>query len=261
MDLKLKDKVILVAASSEGLGYGIAEQALREGAWVFIGSRDVEKVRTALTPLRGLGRAAGDALDVSKAASISAWVEKALSSYGTVDGLVVNAGGPPPGFFGTLSDEDWQKAFELTLLSAVRLIRAVLPVMKAKKTGSILTLSSITVKEPWPKLILSGVMRSGVVSLVKALSEELGPEGIRVNNLAPGRIYTNRLKKLDEVEAGRNGISPEDQRLKNDADIPLKRAGLVEEFGRAGVFLLSDAASYINGVTLMADGGLAKTLW
>ena len=261
MDLKLKDKVVLVAASSEGLGYGIAEQALKEGARVFIGSREEEKVRNSLASLRGLGRAAGDVLDVSKAASISAWVEKALSIHGTVDGLVVNAGGPPPGFFEGLTDEDWQKAFDLTLMSAVRLIRAVLPVMKAKKSGAILALTSLTVKEPWPKLVLSGVMRSGVVSLVKALSEDLGPEGIRVNNLAPGRIYTNRLKKLDEVEAGRNGVSPEEQRKKNDADIPLRRAGLVEEFGKAGVFLLSDAASYINGVTLMADGGLVKTLW
>jgi len=261
MDLKLKDKVVLVAASSEGLGYSIAEQALKEGARVFIGSRNEEKVRNALNSLRASGRVAGEVLDMAKASSIEKWVDTAIAAFGSADGLVVNAGGPPPGGFEAFSDEDWQKAFELTLLSAVRLVRAVLPVMKKKGAGSILTLTSITVKEPWPRLLLSGIMRAGVVSLVKSLSQEYGPLGIRVHNLAPGRIYPNRLRKLDEAEAGKNGIGFEEQRRRNDADIALKRAGVPEEFGRAAVFLLSDAASYINGVTLMADGGLSKTLW
>mgnify|MGYP000962571987 CR=1 FL=1 len=122
-------------------------------------------------------------------------------------------------------------------------------------------ITSITVKEPWPRLILSGVMRSGVVSLVKSLSQELGPLGIRVNNLAPGRIYTKRVQKLDAADAARNGIAPEEQTARNNADIPWGRAGKPEEFGRAGVFLLSDAASYITGQTLLVDGGLSKTLW
>jgi 3-oxoacyl-[acyl-carrier protein] reductase len=261
MDLKLKGKVLLLSAASEGLGYGIAEEALREGAEVYIGSRNPDKVEAAVAALRKFGAARGSVLDMSSAASIREWTREGIKAYGRVDGLLVNAGGPPPGFFADFSDDDWQAAFELTLLSAVRLIREVLPDMKKNKGGAIAAITSITVKEPWPRLLLSGVMRSGVVSLVKCLSEELAPFNIRVNTIAPGRISTARLQKLNAVEAKKSGLSLEEQQLQSAKDISLGRAGEVGEFAKAGVFLLSDAASYITGQTLLVDGGLSKALF
>ena len=266
MDLGLKGKVLLAAASSEGLGFGIAEKAVEEGARVFIGSRTEEKVSAALEALSVKaeswgGQVAGSVLDMASGESIAAWVAAAISAYGAVDALLVNAGGPPPGNFEAFADDEaWQKAFELTLLSSVRLIRAALPYLKAKG-GSILAITSSSVKEPWPGLILSGVMRSGVASLVKSLSVELAPYGIRVNNIAPGNIMTGRLERLIATEAKGAGISSDERRAQRQANIPMGRIGEVEEFGRAGAFLLSPAASYLNGQTLVVDGGASKFLY
>lgn len=266
MDLGLKGKIVFASASTDGLGLGIAERALAEGAHVFVGGRSEERLSAALERLAAVGaasggRAAGAALDMSSADSITAWIAAGKAALGEPDALLVNAGGPPPGDFEALADDEpWKTAFELTLMSAVRLIRAALPSLKTKG-GSILAITSSSVKEPWPGLILSGVMRSGVASLVKSLSIELAPYGIRVNNIAPGNIMTARLEKLIASEAAKQGVSREDRRAAREAQIPLGRIGEVAEFGRAGAFLLSPAASYLTGQTMLVDGGASKFLY
>jgi 3-oxoacyl-[acyl-carrier protein] reductase len=188
-------------------------------------------------------------------------VEATVAKFGGVDGLVVNAGGPPAGGFDDFDDAAWQASFELTLLSSVRMIRAVLPHLRDRGGGSILAVTSSSVKEPIDILLLSNVMRSGVVSLLKSLSRELAPEQIRVNNLVPGRILTDRVKSLDALSAKKSELSAAEQRAMQEQQIPWGRYGTIEEFGRAGAFLLSDAASYITGETLIVDGGSMKTVW
>lgn len=263
MELGLRDKVIMVAAASKGLGYGIAQEVAQEGARVSIGSRTEANILAAAETLHNETGAEtlGSVLDVCDAASINSWVEATVAKLGGVDGLVVNAGGPPAGGFDDFDDAAWQASFELTLLSSVRMIRAVLPHLRARGGGSILAVTSSSVKEPIDILLLSNVMRSGVVSLLKSLSRELAPEQIRVNNLVPGRILTDRVKSLDALGAKDAGLSVAQQRAMQEQQIPWGRYGTIEEFGRAGAFLLSDAASYITGETLIVDGGSMKTVW
>lgn len=263
MQLGLQDKVILVAASSKGLGYGIAEAVAREGARVALGSRtraDIEAAATTLRDQHGAD-ARGYVLDATDAASIQAWCAAAQDDFGTVDGLVVNAGGPPAGTFDKFDDDDWQRAFELTLMSAVRMIRCVLPAMRAQQSGAILTVTSTSFKEPNDVLLLSNVLRAGVVSLVKTLSRDLAPDGIRINNLVPGRMDTDRVRYLDQLAADRVGVALEEQRKQQHQMIPAGRYGTTEEFGAAGAFLLSQAAAYITGTTLIVDGGKTRTVW
>lgn len=263
MDLGLHGKVAMVAASSKGLGYGIARELAREGALVSIGSRtesDVFDAAEVLIEETG-GEVLPNVLDVSDPDSIALWVEKTIDAFGGVDMLVVNAGGPPAGNFDQFDDDAWQGAYELTLMSAVRMIRAVLPSMRTAGGGSILTITSSSVKEPIDFLLLSNVMRSGVTSLAKSLAQQLAPENIRVNNLMPGRIDTDRVQSLDERSARSRGLSVEEIKAANELGIPLRRYGTIEEFGRLGAFLLSDAASYITGQTIAVDGGAIKTVW
>jgi 3-oxoacyl-[acyl-carrier protein] reductase len=263
MDLGLHGKVAMVAASSRGLGFGIARELAREGALVSIGSRTESEVFDAADLLiEETGtEVLANVLDASDPDSILRWIDSTTDTFGGVDMLVVNAGGPPAGTFDDFNDDAWQAAFELTLLSAVRMIRAVLPSMRQAGGGSILTLTSSSVKEPIDFLLLSNVMRSGVTSLAKSLSRQLAPENIRVNNLMPGRIDTDRVQSLDALNAGKRGISVEEVRAANELGIPLRRYGTIEEFGRLGAFLLSDAASYITGQTIAVDGGAIRTVW
>ncbi len=263
MDLSLSNKVFLVAASSKGLGAGIAESLAADGARVSLCSRtasDVEAAASRLSNRYGI-EARGYSCDASDPESITNWVSRSLADFETIDGLVVNAGGPPPGKFDAFSDADWQAGFELTLMSAVRMIRAVLPTMRAKQAGSILTITSSSVKEPIDILLLSNVFRSGVVSLVKSLSKDLATEGIRINNLVPGSIDTDRVRANDAFAAEKRGISADERKAQRVAEIPLGRYGTTDEFGKAGAFLLSDAAAYITGATIMVDGGKSKTVW
>jgi len=263
MDLQTKDKVYLVAASSKGLGYGIARELAKNGAIVCIASRtksDIEKAANTLHTQTG-ATIFPFVMDASNAESIKKWVEEAYSAFGKIDGLVVNAGGPPPGNFDSFSDQDWQSAFELTLMSAVRMIRNVLPIMRQNKGGSILTVTSISVKEPVDQLLLSNVLRSGVTSLVKSLANELAKENIRVNNIIPGRINTDRVKALDKKVSELKNIPVEQIKQQNENSIPLGRYGNIDEFGKAAGFLLSPAASYITGASLAVDGGILKTVW
>lgn len=262
MDINIKDKVFLVAASSKGLGYGIARELALNGAMVSIGSRDAENVEQAAQSLRQETNTPiyASTMDVTDAASISRWVGETAKAFERIDGLVVNAGGPPPGNFDDFGDTEWQTGFNLTLMSAVRMIREVLPYMRTAGGGSILTITSLSVKEPITSLLLSNVFRAGVVSLVKSLATQLAEEKIRVNNLIPGRIDTDRVKALDKNTAEKQGSKVETIRQQNQSSVPLQRYGTIEEFGKAGAFLLSDAASYITGTSLVVDGGLLKSV-
>jgi 3-oxoacyl-[acyl-carrier protein] reductase len=263
MDLAVNDKVYMIAGASRGLGYGIAHVLAENGARLAIASSDQTAIAQAAQSLQAQTGAEvlASRCDVTQAEEITAWRDAVVERFGRVDGLLVNAGGPPPGNFDVFDDAAWQSAFELTLLSAVRLIRTVLPDLRAAGGGSILTLTSSSVKEPIDFLLLSNVMRSGVTSLAKSLSQQLACEQIRVNNLVPGLIETDRITALAQSQADANGVSLAEQKAAMQAPIPMGRFGQADEFGRAGAFLLSPAASYITGATLVVDGGTMKTVW
>lgn len=264
MDLGLKDKVLMVAASSKGLGFGIARQAALEGAIVCMGSRNQLHLAAAAKAIQKEVTGANiltHPLDVSDLASIQLWVKDTLEELGSVDALVINGGGPPAGTFDEIDDQTWLSGYENTLMSAVRLIRAVLPGMRNKKSGSILTVTSSSVKEPIDNLLLSNVYRSGVTSLVKSLSIMEAKNGIRINNLVPGFFDTDRLKELDLRNSGEWRLSLENVRKMNFEKIPMGRYGDPDEFGKAALFLLSEAASYVTGETFVIDGGKMRTVW
>jgi len=264
MDLELKDKVVMVAASSMGLGFGVAMQAAREGAILSMGSRNQKNLKRAAEKIKAElpeAKILISELDVSVAASVEKWIQYTLKELGTIDSLVINGGGPPPGNFHEIDDTLWELGFENTLMSAVRMIRGVLPTMQAKKSGSIITVTSSSVKEPIDNLLLSNVFRSGVTSLVKSLSFQAAEYNIRINNLVPGFFDTERLKELDLRNSGEWRISLENVRKINFDKIPMGRYGEPEEFGKAAVFLLSGAASYVTGETFIIDGGKMRTVW
>lgn len=261
MDLGLTGKVALVAAASKGLGYGVARAMAQNGAKVSICSRTQADIDAAARTLRDETGAdvVGIACDMSQASDISAWVEKTVAQWERVDAVLVNAGGPPAiGTFMDVTEDMWHDAFNLTLMSTVRLIRAAVPHMT--DGGAILTVTSSSIQEPVVPLLLSTVMRSGVAGLVKTLATDLAPLGIRVNNLIPGRIHTDRVDSLDRNAAERQGITVEEVRERSKAGIPLRRLGTTEEFGAAGAFLLSPAAAYITGASLRVDGGALKSI-
>ena len=262
MDLGLTNKVAMVGGASKGLGFAVARALAAEGAHVAIASRDKEGIQRAAAAINafGGGRAHAISADLSQADAITQWAEAATDRFGGVDLLFANTGGPPAGTSLSFDDAAWQTAFELLLLSVVRTVRLVVPSMRARGGGAILVGTSSTVKEPFPNLALSNVMRAGVTALVKTLSVELAPDHIRVNSLLPGRIATDRLKYLDQANAAKAGITAGEQTQRAMAAIPAGRYGEPDEFGRAGAFLLSNAASYITGAALQVDGGLLKGL-
>jgi len=247
----------MVAASSKGLGFGIAQALAAEGAVLSLASRSADAIARSASELREQFaiRATGHTFDASDADSIRKWTEATLAECGRIDGLVVNAGGPPPGTFDSFDDAAWNQAYELTLMSAVRMVRAVLPQMRQQKSGAILVVTSTSVKEPIEGLLLSNVFRAGVTGLVKTLSRELAGDGIRVNTLVPGRIDTERVRTLDARKAAQVGVSEEAQRERQQAEVPLKRYGTPSEFGSAAAFLLSEQARYITGTNFVVDGG------
>jgi 3-oxoacyl-[acyl-carrier protein] reductase len=262
MDLGLTQKIAMVGGASKGLGYAVARALAAEGARVSMASRDGTSIeRAADTLARETGsQVFGVAADLSSAKGIEHWHADTISRFGGVDLLFANTGGPPAGTALGFDDAAWQTAFELLLMSVVRSVRLVVPSMRARGGGAILVGTSSTVKEPFPNLALSNVMRAGVTALVKTLSAELAADRIRVNTLLPGRIATDRLNYLDDANAKKAGITAQEQRERALATIPMGRYGDPDEFGRAGAFLLSDAASYITGAALQADGGLIRGL-
>jgi 3-oxoacyl-[acyl-carrier protein] reductase len=260
VNLGLEGKVALVAAASRGLGKAVAMQLAREGADVAICARSAGDVERASSSIR---RATGrDVLpvvaDVTTAEGVEYFASTASERFGRADVLVLNAGGPPPGQFRDFDAQDWEDAVDLTLMSAVRLCYAVVPLMQAQGTGSIVAITSISVKQPMPNLILSNSVRLAVIGLVKTLADELAPSGIRVNAVCPGWTRTERVDQLLGDRAARNGSTEESEAAKIAAAIPLGRMGSPEEFARAVAFLASPAASYITGVSLLVDGGMYR---
>ncbi len=262
MDLGLRGKVALVPAASQGLGRAVALAFAREGARLAICSRRLDAIEATAEEARWLGaEVLALAADLTRAEDIANLVQRTVERFSGVDILVTNAGGPPAGRFDDFDDAAWQAGYELTLLSAIRLIRAALPSMRQRGGGVIITMTSSSIKQPIPNLILSNVFRAGVAALAKTLADELAPDNIRVNNVVPGRIATERVAQLDQANAARLGVDVETVRQSMLAQIPLRRYGEPEEFADAVVFLASERASYITGATLQVDGGMIRSLW
>jgi 3-oxoacyl-[acyl-carrier protein] reductase len=262
MNLGLTNKVAMVAGASRGLGYAVARALAEEGAQISIASRDASSVEGAAHRIEQEtgARVLTVATDVSSAQAIEQWHQKTIDHFGGIDLLFTNSGGPPPGATLNFDDAQWQKAFDLLLMSAVRMIRLAVPSMAARGGGSIVIPTSSSVKEPIQNLALSNILRASVAALSKTLANELVTQKIRVNHLIPGRIATDRLRELDESNSKRQGINLEEQQKRMQQTIPMARYGDPKEFAAAAVFLFSDAASYITGATLQADGGQMRSV-
>ena len=255
MELHLENKAFVVGGASSGLGRAIAEQLVAEGARVLLVARNEDALQEAA---QELGEQAHPCpADVSQTSGVDKVAAVAVERFGSLDGVLINAGGPPFGPALELADEQWLDAFRLLIGGPVRLLRTLVPQMS--EGASVLFITSTSVREPIKDLDSSNVLRPGVAALVKCLAKELGPH-VRVNSMAPGRIDTGRSRSLDEARATEFGISAEEQRQNVSQGIPLGRYGEPEELGRAAAFLLSPAASYITGVSLQVDGGLVSAV-
>lgn len=260
MDLKLEGKCGLVTGASRGLGYATARRLALEGAKVAINSRDNEVLSTSAQSLADESgvqviAAPGDVTDLQFPEHL---INHVVDEFGGLDLLVTNAGGPPPGLFESFDDATWQKAIDLSFLSHVRLIRAALPFLRKSDAASVLTITSITVKQPIPNLVLSNSVRAATIGLTKTLALELGQDGIRFNSILPAWTETERVAQLMEARAKTKGTTTEEEIAAQSKDSPLGRMGQPDEFANAAVFLLSPAASYITGVMLTVDGGMYK---
>ena len=262
MDLGLKNRSVIVAASSEGIARAAAEKFAAEGARVAMCSRDAAKLHAAADQMRSHSSAEvlAEALDVTDSAAVHQFVEHVAAQFGGVDVCVTNAGGPPPRMFLDTTPQEWQGALDLNFLSVVSLARAVLPYMQRRRWGRIVTITSITVRQPVSDLIYSNAVRAGVVGLVKSLSNEFGKDGVTINNVAPGFTATERLRQLARSRAAAVGHAEADSLAALGAQTALGRVGLAEEVADAIVWLASDRASYVTGQTLLVDGGLFKGL-
>ena len=260
MDLKLAGLKALVTGSSRGLGYAVAQGLASEGCAVALNSRSLEKAGPAAERLAQQTGAQVVAVagDVADPAVPERLVAETVEKLGGLDLLLTNAGGPPPGKFEGFDDAVWQKAVELSLFSHVRLIRAALPYLRRSPAASVLAVTSYSVKQPIPNLVLSNSVRAATVGLIKTLALELGGEGIRFNSILPGWTETERVYELMGNRARSNSSTVEEEIARQSKDSPLGRMGRPEEFANAAVFLLSPAASYITGVMLTVDGGMYK---
>jgi len=262
VDLKLTGKIAMVAGASRGLGYSVARGLAVEGASVSISSREAGAISSAGERIAtDSGRPTlATPVDVRKAADLESWYQRTVEKFGGVDLLFVNAGGPPAGTALSFDDAAWTQAFELLLLSAVRMVRLAVPSMKTRGGGAIVVSTSSAVKEPIANLALSNVVRSSVAALSKTLANELAADGIRVNQLIPGRINTDRVRELDAIRGKASHSSADDVRAAYAKTIPLGRYGEADEFAAAAVFLFSDSSRYITGASLQVDGGLIRSV-
>jgi 3-oxoacyl-[acyl-carrier protein] reductase len=262
MDLGLKNRVALIAASSQGIGLATAEAFAAEGCRIAMCARNEHTLRAAAEKIRKQQAAEvlAEAFDVTDSAAVTNFVAEVAAKFGTVDICVTNAGGPPAKGFLAASLEDWQHALDANFLSTIYFAREVIPHMQRKHWGRIITITSITTKQPVTDLVLSNAVRAAVVGLVKSLSNEFGKDGILVNNVAPGFTATDRLKDLAKTRATTSARSEQEIFDAWAADAPLKRLGAPREVAETIVWLASDRASYITGQTVLVDGGVYKGL-
>jgi 3-oxoacyl-[acyl-carrier protein] reductase len=262
MDLGLKDRVAIVAASSQGIGRATAECFAAEGCRLAMCARNAVALEAAAEKIRKQSGAEvfTAAFDVTHAGSVHTFVDAVAEKFGSVDICVTNAGGPPAKGFMAASIDDWRKAVDTNFLSTVYFARAVIPQMQRKRWGRIVTLTSVSVKQPVPDLVLSNAVRTAVVGLVKSLSSEFGKDGITVNNVAPGYTATDRLKELARARSAASGKTEDDIFAAWAGDAALKRVGEPREVADAIVWLASERASYVTGQTVLVDGGAYKGL-
>ncbi|SDK02837.1 SDR family oxidoreductase [Sediminibacillus albus] len=263
MDLHLSGKTVAVTASSKGIGKASAMEFAREGANVLISSRDHSTLKAVVAEIKqqtGNPHVDFVVCNMKEPADIRNMADKAAAWTGSIDVLVNNAGGPPAGSFLDFSDEDWQHAFELNLLSFIRSIREVVPYMKKQQSGRIVNIASSSIKQTLDNLVLSNTMRPGIAGLAKSLSQELASDNILINTIGPGRIETGRVTELNQKKADKSGIPLDQVKAEAVQAIPFGRSGTPEEFAKAVVFLGSGANTYITGQSLLVDGGLVKAL-
>lgn len=262
MDTGLKNRVAIVAASSQGIGKATAEAFAAEGCNVAMCARNAETLTRAADDIRQryAVQVLAEVVDVTKAAAVHDFVEKVVTRFGGVDICVTNAGGPPAKGFLAATYEEWQRAVELNFLSTVYFAHEVIPHMQKKHWGRIVTITSITTKQPVQDLVLSNAVRAAVVGLVKSLANEFGKDGILVNNVGPGYTATDRLKDLAASRSQSSGKTQQEVFDGWAADAPLKRLGEPREVAETIVWLASERASYITGQTILVDGGIYKGL-
>lgn len=254
MDLGLTDRVYVVTGASRGLGAACAAALVDEGARVVLCSTDAASLEATARALGGPDRALALPGDLADPGVAGRLVAAAVGRFGRLDGALVSVGGPPPGNAMDVEDDAWRQAFETVFLGALRVTRAVARAC-GEEGGSVVLVLSSSVKQPIPGLAVSNGLRPGLAMAAKTLADELGPSGIRVNGVMPGRIDTDRVRELDASRG-----DPEAARRAAEAAIPLRRYGQPEEFARASVFLLSPAAGYVTGAMLPVDGGLLRTI-
>ena len=262
MNLGLKDRVALVAASSQGIGRATAEAFAAEGCRVAMCARNQQTLQAAAEKIRKEYKVEvlAEGFDVTDAAAVSRFVAAVVENFGSVDICVTNAGGPPAKGFLAATLEEWQRALETNFLSTVYFAHQVIPHMQRKHWGRIITLTSITTKQPVADLVLSNAVRAAVVGLVKSLANEFGKDGILVNNVGPGFTATERLKELAAARASASGKSEREIFDGWAADAPLRRLGEPREVAETIVWLASERASYLTGQTVLVDGGMYKGL-
>ncbi len=263
MDLGIKGRVALVGASGRGLGLATAQRLAGEGCNIAICDLDPGVLDAAVETVK----AAGDGIDVrayqvdlTDPDSIERLISSVREDLGPIDILITNSGGPPPGGFDTATDEKWYRAYDLTFMSSVRLIRAVLPDMKERRWGRIINFASRALKEPIPNLMLSNAVRLAVAGMAKTLAAEVAEFGITVNNLGPGPTTTDRSVELARAGADKKGISVDEELKQKAKNIPVGRLATPDEQAAVATFLASEPARYITGVSLLVDGGAAKAL-
>jgi 3-oxoacyl-[acyl-carrier protein] reductase len=263
MDYGLQGKTVLVTAGSKGLGFATAKQFAAEGANVMISSRQELALQRAVEEIKEAHRGAKVhyfVADVSEAQAIESLFDAVKREFGGVDILINNAGGPPPGNFDSVTEEQWLMAHQLSLMSVIRATRQALPHMRSNQWGRIVNFTSSSVKQPIEGLILSNTYRTAVVGLGKSLALELGEDNILVNTLGPGRISTERVASLDKTRAEKLGISVNEVKSGMERQIPLGRYGTADEFAALAVFLGSPANGYITGQTILVDGGMVRSI-